>query len=295
MSILPLEIGAKYSKKELAEILKESSLSTVREGIYYCKNTPTSLLFCDLEKQGKEKRFHFNDFFQGEYFHWDSQTTQHINSPKVQEIISGKRMPHLFARITPKIKSKTQPFIYCGRLVYHEHDKTTAKPVHMVMRNLDYDDYTDNEELLDIYLWKPEGRGLETSYKERKKYGQSPARKTKYRKPNRTERQGLVTSRVGQGFHRQEILEKWGGKCAATGCGIKSILISSHIVPWSESSDEERLDIENGILLSPNVDALFDRHLISFDDEGFLVISERIGEEILETLGVDIESRISVT
>ena len=79
-----LELGNKYGKKQLAEILGEDGLLTVREGVFSCKNTDSYLLFVDLEKEGKEDRFHFNDYFEGEYFHWDSQTKQHINSPNIK-------------------------------------------------------------------------------------------------------------------------------------------------------------------------------------------------------------------
>lgn len=210
-------------------------------------------------------------------------------------MIQGKRTPHLLARITPKIKGKTQPFIYCGRLEYVEHDPNTTKPVHMVMRSLDYDDFTSNDDLLDIYLWKPEQKGLQTSYSDRRKYRSSEARKKRYSKPNKTEHQGLITSRVGQGYHRQEILEKWGGKCPVTGCAIKSILISSHIVAWSESNEEERLDVDNGILLSPDVDAFFDRHWISFNNDGTMIVSQQLMKGELKNLGIDSSVRISVT
>ena len=54
--------------------------------------------------------------------------------------------------------------------------------------------------------------------------------------------------------------------CSVTNCELHKILISSHIVPWSKSNEKERLDVGNGILLSPNLDSLFDRHLISFQD-----------------------------
>ena len=57
-----------------------------------------------------------------------------------------------------------------------------------------------------------------------------------------------------------------------TNCSILKILIASHIVPWKEASDNERLDVENGILLSPTIDALFDKHLISFNDDGSIII-----------------------
>ena len=73
-------------------------------------------------------------------------------------------------------------------------------------------------------------------------------------------------------------MEKWNGECPITGIDLKSILIASHIVPWKEATDEERLDVENGILLSPLYDSLFD-NLISFSDEGKIVMSGKITEE----------------
>ena len=59
-----LEVGVHYSKNDLASLLDQPSLATVREGAYSCKNSPNYLLFVDLEKTGKEKRFHFDDFFE---------------------------------------------------------------------------------------------------------------------------------------------------------------------------------------------------------------------------------------
>ena len=107
-----------------------------------------------------------------------------------------------------------------------------------------------------------------------------------YNKPNKTERKGLVITRVGQGYYRKQLLDRWENKCAVTSCTIKNILIASHIVPWRKSNDVERLDIGNGILLSPNLDALFDRHLISFDDEGNILISKTLSEGELTNLGI---------
>ena len=69
-----------------------------------CKNSSSSLFFVDLEKKDKEKKFHFNDFFEGDFFHWDSQTTQNIDSPKIQEIVSGNVTPHLFVKLIQKLK-----------------------------------------------------------------------------------------------------------------------------------------------------------------------------------------------
>lgn len=117
----------------------------------------------------------------------------------------------------------------------------------------------------------------------------------RYSLPDKTSRKGLVTSRVGQGWYRQALLEKFDRRCAATGIGVEEILVASHIVPWAEASDTERLDPENGILLSPNYDALFDRHMISFDAHGSLINSEMLDIEALISLGIDPATRIEVT
>ena len=290
-----LKVGDKYNKKDLSTLLDQPNISLVREGIYNLKNSNSSLFFVDLEKKGKESRFHFDDFFEGDFFHWDSQTTQHIESPKIQEIVNGNLIPHLFVRISPKIKNVTQPFIYCGRLTYLSYEEGTSKPVHMIYQNIDYDDYTENEDLIDIYLWKPSSIGKTTRSKISNQGVVSKKRKKNYKKPDTTERKGLVTSRVGQGYYRQQIIEKWGGKCPITGIDIKSILISSHIVRWSESNDEERLDVENGILLSPLFDSLFDRHLISFQDTGEILVSDTLNEENIKSLGISGDIKIPVT
>lgn len=113
-------------------------------------------------------------------------------------------------------------------------------------------------------------------------------------KPNKTESKGLVTSRVGQGFYRQELIKKFDNKCAVTGINIEEILIASHIVPWRHSNDEERLDVENGILLSPLYDSLFDRNLISFEDNGEIIISEKVQDKELISL-LNFNSKIKIS
>lgn len=107
-----------------------------------------------------------------------------------------------------------------------------------------------------------------------------------YKKPNVTERKGLVTSRVGQGAYRKSIIHRWEYKCAVTGFTNPEILIASHIIPWKGSSDLERLDVNNGILLSPVYDALFDKHFISFENSGKIILSNSIEEIAYKKIGV---------
>jgi len=104
--------------------------------------------------------------------------------------------------------------------------------------------------------------------------------------PNSTERSGLVTSRVGQGAYRKRIIHRWQYQCAVTGFDRLDVLIASHIVPWKEATDQERLDVDNGLLLSPTYDALFDKHLISFEDNGKIILSSDIQAEAFAKIGV---------
>jgi predicted restriction endonuclease len=96
----------------------------------------------------------------------------------------------------------------------------------------------------------------------------------------------LVTSRVGQGAYRKRIIHRWEYKCAVTNFNKLDILIASHIVPWSQSNDTERLDVHNGILLSPTYDALFDKHLITFDKKGKIILSDNIEHAAYQKIGV---------
>jgi hypothetical protein len=104
--------------------------------------------------------------------------------------------------------------------------------------------------------------------------------------PNVTERSGLITSRVGQGAYRKRIIHRWEYKCAVTNFNKLDILIASHIVPWSKATDHERLDVNNGLLLSPIYDALFDKHLITFDNKGKIQLSDKIENTAYQKIGV---------
>ena len=89
-----------------------------------------------------------------------------------------------------------------------------------------------------------------------------------YTEVSETEREAIVQSRVGQGKFREDLIRYWG-KCAVTGCELIKILKASHIKPWRYSSNIERLDKFNGLLLIPNLDSTFDNGLISFDNRVF--------------------------
>ena len=108
----------------------------------------------------------------------------------------------------------------------------------------------------------------------------------KFRKPNTTERQSLVTSPVGQGAFRKSIFHRWEYKCGVTDFRDLRVLIGSHIIPWRDATDDQRLDVDNGILLSPTYDALFDRNLITFGPNGKIELSPSIDNAAFQQIGI---------
>lgn len=105
--------------------------------------------------------------------------------------------------------------------------------------------------------------------------------------PRSTEAERLVVQRVGQGLFRTALLDFWQGRCCVTGLEVPQLLRASHIRPWALcDSDEQRLDVFNGLLLAPHVDALFDGGWISFSDSGALMISPSLLGAARDSLGV---------
>lgn len=101
-----------------------------------------------------------------------------------------------------------------------------------------------------------------------------------------TVRESLVEARIGQGAYRAKLMHLWDGRCALTGCDLADVLIASHAKPWADCNNAERLDEFNGLLLAAHVDKLFDRGLISFADDGRLLVQPTIREEALAQLGL---------
>lgn len=92
--------------------------------------------------------------------------------------------------------------------------------------------------------------------------------------PDSTEVQRLVTQRVGQDIFRRELIGYWGGRCAVSGLDVVELLRASHIKPWAKcDTDSERLDVFNGLLLAPHLDALFDGGWVTFYDSGKIQVS----------------------
>src|SRR5262249_45434834 len=101
-----------------------------------------------------------------------------------------------------------------------------------------------------------------------------------------TQKQQLVQARRGQGIFKSNVRLN-ETKCRITGVQDARLLIASHIKPWADSSDKEKLDGCNGLLLSPHVDRLFDRGLISFENDGTILVSSKLDQVVLAHWSID--------
>ena len=110
--------------------------------------------------------------------------------------------------------------------------------------------------------------------------------------PDATSRLAIIEARVGQGIFRDSVLQAWGQRCAVTGMGIRELVRASHIKPWRAANNRERLDPRNGLALSPNYDAAFDRGIVSFGDDGQVLIAQTATRRDIERLGFRKEHRL---
>lgn len=108
-----------------------------------------------------------------------------------------------------------------------------------------------------------------------------------------TEKVALVLARRGQGKFRDQLLHIERA-CRLTGVDKPIHLVASHTKPWRDCTNSERLDPENGFMLTPTVDHLFDKGFISFENNGELIISPVAHVESLKRMKIPIDVSTNV-
>lgn len=106
-----------------------------------------------------------------------------------------------------------------------------------------------------------------------------------------TQRLQLAKARIGQGFFRKQVI-LLDGACRVTGVTDTRLLIASHIKPWREANNAERLSGYNGLLLSPHVDALFDEQFITFEEDGQMRVHPSLSRDVLERWSIDPKKQV---
>lgn len=108
-----------------------------------------------------------------------------------------------------------------------------------------------------------------------------------------TEKEQVIKSRIGQSAFKKALLgiEK---KCRLCGVTDERFLVASHIRPWSQSNNQERLNVNNGLLLCSNHDALFDKGYISFDEDGSILVPDRLDKRSMTFLNINETMKINM-
>ena len=163
------------------------------------------------------------------------------------------------------------------------------------VRELIAPDFTGRVDLLDAHSFVWSAWALEEKERAELKDEAQRLDQELARVPLRGEDLDAVAKRrIGQGAFKKLLRGRYPG-CCLCGLNDQRLLIASHIKPLSESSAEEKVDIDNGFLLCPNHDFLFDRKLITFSDRGKILISKQISKETRQQLGIYDGQRIKLT
>ncbi|HEX8222492.1 MAG TPA: HNH endonuclease signature motif containing protein [Allosphingosinicella sp.] len=146
-----------------------------------------------------------------------------------------------------------------------------------------------SREMFDIIMRTAEGETTKAwqAVMRARRRSRGPQGRPEKRTPPETERIKSGKIRIGQGLFRIRIRQFGEERCRITGIRNPRLLVASHIKPWRDCCSAERLDGANGFLLTPDVDRLFDRGLISFENDGRVKVSRTVTDQDLQRLGLN--------
>lgn len=247
-----LVIGQSYERTFLAELWGYKSHEAISRGSVTPAGTNFIILFITKQKQGWETQY--QNYIESNKLFIDGQEKHGSDQRLVDATKSGDEI-HLFYRDMHR-----DPFEYYGKIELFAYTLHTDKPSEFIF-SLTLENA--NDPLDDIDLHEEE-----------------------YKTLPKTEQINLRKSRIGQGEFRKRVINLWGG-CSVTGIQNMGLLKASHSKPWRDCSNSERLDPANGLLLTPNLDHLYDAGLITFNSKGMIVFSSKLSASDIEKLGLN--------
>ena len=259
-----LKLGEYYSIKDLAQIIGNDPRGM--QGGVIPKDDAQLLLVTLLDPK-------YPDEVLNDTLHWYGQENlKHAE----RHIIDGTRDSFIFIR-----DKSPKPFVYYGRAAMNRIlMKGRGTPSEVIFNLFEYSKMLGEEV-------------AEESYYENVILNKVIEK----RAVEKTETQRLTLVRTEQGNYRKAALALWDNKCAVTGVDEPGWLIASHIKPWRESTNEERVNPLNSLILTPNYDKLFDRGIISFSPDNGKIILPRIHTHEmwrnLERMHIDDEVHLS--
>jgi hypothetical protein len=256
VSFNDLKIGGLYDRNFLTELWGYKGRQAISRGVVAPANSNSIVLFVTKEKQ--RSSIQYVDYISDNFLYWEGEE-KGANNDRIINAYQNNHPIHLLYRY-----KHHADFIYMGlvRLVsYIEHTEAPFKFIFQILSQKDTSIDTLNEPPLLYNLID-----------------------------KATEKQSVSLSRIGQGKYRVDLLDIWGS-CAITNVNVPEILKASHIKPWKDSNDFERLDPYNGLILTPTLDSLFDRGFISFENNGRILVSKEV-ETYSKQLNISSEMRL---
>lgn len=244
----PLEIGKGYDRLDLAKLWRLGGFQAISRGVYTPKDTGQIFLFVTRERLSWMTPY--NNFLDDDLLFWDGEKGHGSDDRITNASRSGEEI-HLFYR-----DDRRKPFTYHGKVVMIRCNRFANRPSEFVFnvlaisgRQIPVEPMQLAEEPADYAVLSEAGM-------------------------NSIDRAVTIKSRgIAQRMFRGNLLRLWQGTCAVTSVQEPLVLRSSHIKPWTKSNVQEKVDHFNGLLLVPNFDALFNEGLISFRDDGRILIS----------------------
>ena len=244
----PLEIGRGYDRKVLAQLWNLAGFQAIGRGVFTPQGVNQIFLFVTRERLGWMTPY--NNFLDGDLLFWDGEKG-HRSDDRITNASRNGDEIHLFYR-----DHRHTRFTYHGKIVMVRCNRFTDRPSEFVFNVLAVaEETTANEALL--------AAEDPTDYAVISEAGL-----------NSIDRAVTSKSRgIAQRLFRGNLLRLWQGSCAVTSVHEPRVLRSSHIRPWANSNSQEKVDHFNGLLLVPNLDSLFNEGLISFRNDGRILVS----------------------
>ena len=248
----PLKIGEAYDRPKLAPLWGLAGYQGISRGVF----TParSNLIFLFVTRIKQTCLTQYRDFLCENILQWEGEA-QHANDIRIANAsINGDEI-HLFYR-----ELHHTAFTYHGRIIL----------VSFISR-----DTSPSEFAFEVISRAVPFQVQEPSLTKEEDADYSVASASTL---NSIDKRILSKTRgIAQTFFRSNLLKLWDGACSVTGVSDPRVLRASHIKPWKDSSSEEKLDRNNGLLLIPDLDVLFDEGLITFQKDGTMRQSPSFG------------------
>jgi predicted restriction endonuclease len=251
-----IQIGKRYARPWLARKWGFASYRAFAKGVFCPRGGGQINLFVTRIKQ--ESLEQYNDYLSGEYLFWEGEK-KHGHDKRIANAKANHEEIRLFYR-----EIHHSSFEYKGLVELIDFMPSAHTPSKFVFKL-----FHDQSASDDLAMHEREFITLPE-----------------------TERESVIKARIGQGIFRKELIEMWGGACAVTGVRLPNLLRASHIKPWRFSTNSERTNRYNGLLLLPQYDHLFDKGFISFDDDGQIVTSKALDRIPPSQLGINATDRL---